>query len=76
MQSAAGTERSRSPREIAAVATSPAPWTVRGNDAAAKAPTDGQEFMQYLSEIGVSQSTRHTLRDKEVFTVSSWMGVI
>jgi len=49
-----------------------------GSTSTSSAPTDGQEFMAYLSEIGVSQSTRHTLRDKEVFTVSagSWVGVI
>jgi len=43
-----------------------------------KAPMIGPEFMEYLNKIGVSQSTRHTLRDKEIFTVSQgeWVGVV
>merc|ERR1719399_1403571 len=49
-----------------------------GSDETEQAPTAAGEFMDYLSEIGVSQSTRHTLRDKNVFTVSagSWMGAV
>ena len=42
-----------------------------GSDGAAQAPTTGEEFMDYLSEIGVNQSTRHSIRDKEIFTVSA-----
>ena len=43
-----------------------------------KAPTIGPEFMEYLNKIGVVNSTRHTLRDKEIFTVSQgeWVGVV
>ena len=49
-----------------------------GSDDVKQTPTTGAEFMDYLSEIGVSQSTRHSLRDKEIFTVSAgdWVGVI
>ena len=49
-----------------------------GSSDQGSAPTDGEEFMQYLTEIGVSQSTRHSMNDKEVFTVSagSWVGVV
>ena len=34
--------------------------------------------MEYLNKIGVVNSTRHTLRDKEIFTVSQgeWVGVV
>ena len=43
-----------------------------------EAPTQAEEFMQYLDTIGLSQSTRQSIRDKEVFTVSagSWVGVV
>lgn len=49
-----------------------------GSEDDTSAPTDANQFMEYLSEIGVSQSTRHSMKDKEVFTVSSgsWQGVI
>jgi len=49
-----------------------------GSDDTEQAPTAAGDFMDYLTEIGVSQSTRHTLRDKNVFTVSagSWMGAV
>ena len=49
-----------------------------GSEGAAQAPTAGAEFMDYLSKIGVSSSTKHTLRDKDLFTVSAgdWMGAV
>lgn len=46
-----------------------------GSNGADQAPTDGKDFMQYLAHAG-GPTAHHTLRDKEVFTVSSWMGVI
>jgi len=46
-----------------------------GSDDTAQAPRDGEEFMKYLAETG-GPTLRHTLRDKEVFTVSSWSGVV
>ena len=43
-----------------------------GSDAAsAGAPTDGEEFMKYLNEIGVSSSKTTKRNGKEVFTVSA-----
>ena len=47
-----------------------------GGDEAA--PTQGNDFMEYLAEIGISQSTRSSIRDKDVFTVSagSWFGAV
>jgi catechol O-methyltransferase len=49
-----------------------------GSDDVKQTPTTGADFMDYLSEIGVNQSTRHSLREKEIFTVSAgdWVGVI
>lgn len=49
-----------------------------GSDDTQQAPTAGAEFMEYLSELGVSQSTKTSLRDKEIFTVSAgdWVGVV
>jgi predicted O-methyltransferase YrrM len=49
-----------------------------GSSDKGSAPTDGENFMQYLTEIGVSQSTRHSKDGKELFTVSagSWVGVV
>jgi len=49
-----------------------------GSDDTQQAPTAGAEFMDYLSELGVSQSTRHSIRDKEIFTVSAgdWQWVV
>jgi catechol O-methyltransferase len=43
-----------------------------------QAPTAGADFMDYLAELGHSQNTRHSLRDKEIFTVSStdWFGAV
>ena len=38
-------------------------------------PTDGKEFMTYLAQAGRPTAT-HTLTGKEVFTVSSWTGVV
>jgi len=46
-----------------------------GSEGTVQAPTDGKEFMDYLAQVG-GATARHTLRDKEVFTVSSWTGVI
>ena len=49
-----------------------------GSEGAEQAPTAGADFMDYLSKIGVSSSTRHSLRDKDLFTVSAgdWMGAV
>jgi len=49
-----------------------------GDEQQASAPTQGSEFMEYLNGIGVSQSTKHTMRDKQIFTVSQaeWVGVV
>jgi catechol O-methyltransferase len=49
-----------------------------GSEGAPQAPTAGSDFMGYLSEIGISQSTRQSIRDKEVFTVSAgdWTGAV
>jgi len=49
-----------------------------GSNDTDQAPTAANDFMAYLKEIGMSQSTRHTLRDKEFFTVSAsdWVGVV
>jgi hypothetical protein len=47
-----------------------------GSGGSEQAPLDGKEFMEYLSKKGGGPTTKHTLRDKEVFTVSSWQGVI
>jgi len=43
-----------------------------------QAPTNSAEFMDYLSELGVSQSTSHSRGGKEVFTVSGgdWFGAV
>jgi predicted O-methyltransferase YrrM len=38
-------------------------------------PTDGKEFMTYLAQAGRPTAT-HSLTGKEVFTVSSWTGVV
>jgi len=46
-----------------------------GSDDDAQAPTDGKDFMAYLSTVG-GATARHTLRDKEVFSVSSWTGAV
>lgn len=51
-------------------------WSLYPGSDAPAAPTDGADFMTYLNEKGGGPTTRHTLRDKEVFTVSSWQGVI
>merc|ERR1719240_853284 len=49
-----------------------------GSDDMQRAPTTGADFLDYLTEIGVTQSTKHSLRDKQIFTVSAgdWVGVI
>lgn len=51
-----------------------------GTDATdlAQAPQAGKEFMEYLKQIGDKdmRTTKHTLGDKDVFTVSTWTGVI
>ena len=47
-------------------------WSLYPGSDAPTAPTDGAEFMKYLTESGGGPTARHTLRDKEVFTVSSW----
>ena len=36
-----------------------------------KAPTEGTEFMEYLKQRA-GGTVKHSLRDKEIFTVSSW----
>lgn len=51
-------------------------WSLYPGSDADQAPTDGTAFMKYLAETGNGPTTRHTLRDKEVFTVSSWQGVV
>ena len=54
-----------------------------GSEQDEQAPRHGQEFMQYLMTRKASSSggkelrtVRHSLRDKEVFSVSSWTGVV
>jgi len=54
-----------------------------GSDANESAPTESQAFMKYLEETGRGAKTpgalhtiRHTLSDKDVFTVSSWSGTV
>jgi len=49
-----------------------------GSDDTQTAPTAGAEFMDYLGELGISQSTSNSIRDKQVFTVSSsdWWGAV
>ncbi len=46
-----------------------------GSEEREQAPTDGKDFMTYLAQAGGPTAT-HTLTGKEVFTVSSWTGVI
>jgi predicted O-methyltransferase YrrM len=47
-----------------------------GSDDAEQAPRAGEEFMKYMAETGGGSTARHSLRNKDVFTVSSWQGVI
>jgi catechol O-methyltransferase len=51
-------------------------WSLYPGSEGSDAPTDGQDFMDYLAQTGGGATARHSLRDKEVFTVSSWQGVI
>lgn len=44
-----------------------------------RAPQAGEEFMRYLNQLGHDHdmmTTKHTLGDKDVFTVSNWTGVV
>lgn len=49
-----------------------------GSEGNAQAPTASADFMEYLGEIGVAQSTKTSLRDKQIFTVSAgdWFGAV
>ena len=38
---------------------------------ALQAPKEGEEFMTYLKERA-GGTVKHSLRDKEIFSVSSW----
>ena len=53
-------------------------WSLYPGSEAASTPTKGDEFMEYLSEIGVSQSTGTSVRGKQIFTVSAsdWFGAV
>ena len=44
-----------------------------------KAPRYGEEFLQYMKKFAESKdlnTTRHVLNDKDVFSVSTWSGVV
>jgi len=43
-----------------------------GSDESEQAPVDRNEFMEYLKGRGEAVTVKHSLRDKDVFTVSSW----
>jgi len=52
------------------------PGTQDGKD---EAPQAGIEFMDYLKKIVSDQditTTKHSVGDKDVFTVSTWSGVV
>lgn len=51
-------------------------WSLYPGSEANQAPTEGQDFMKYLEERGGGPTQHTKLRNKEVFTVSSWSGVI
>jgi catechol O-methyltransferase len=50
-------------------------WSLYPGSDQSEAPTEGDAFMSYLAS-GAGSTARHSLRDKEVFTVSSWEGVV
>jgi len=51
-------------------------WSLYPGSEGSDAPTDGTDFMDYLAQTGGGPTARHSLRDKDVFTVSSWQGVV
>ncbi|KAL1526844.1 hypothetical protein AB1Y20_015536 [Prymnesium parvum] len=42
-----------------------------GSDSSDQAPTEGHEFMEYLKQRA-GGTVKHSLRDKEIFTVTQW----
>ena len=51
-------------------------WSLYPGSDEVAPPTEGKEFMEYLSKTGGGNTMRHKINEKEVFTVSSWQGVI
>ena len=49
-------------------------WSLYPGSDGSDAPTESEAFMSYLSTSGAGATARHSLRDKEVFTVSKWEG--
>ena len=45
-----------------------------GSDESEQAPVDRNDFMEYLKGRGEAVTVKHSLRDKDVFTVSTWSG--
>ena len=42
-----------------------------GSDTKEQAPTQGEEFMAYLKDRA-GGTVKHSLRDKEIFSVTQW----
>ena len=52
-------------------------WTLYpGSEEDAQAPSKHEEFMAYMENSGRAAMSRQTLRNKDVFSVSQWMGAV
>jgi catechol O-methyltransferase len=51
-------------------------WNLYPGSSEGQAPRQGEKFLEYLKSSGHAATLRTTLGDKDVFTVSSWSGVI